>query len=668
MRAPARALALVLLAGAAAVAGVLAPSHAADAEAASTKLTLVTDSRYDVQPTRHRVHVTVDITATNHTTETRIRRYFFDHTNLAVLPDATGFKVTSTGVKPSVRVVARPKGSTLLSIGFGRKLYSGRSMALRLSFDMKDSGGGAAATVRVTDSLATFPVWAFASDGASGGSVRVVFPSGYSVQEATGTMGHPQTGPNGTQVFSAGPLASPLRFSAYFIADRPGAFRETPLNLRVGGQPLQVVVRAWADDPAWGKRMTALVRTALPALGKAVGLPYQGDGPLVVEEAIGRTRGAPLGQFDPVAGRVRVAYYGDSYTVLRQLALAWFNGNLLADRWADEAFASWYAVGAAKSLGIKVAPATLTPAVAKAKLPLNSWQPTGRADDPSNAFVQAAGLALVREIAARAGADGLQSVWDAAAAREPADLPVTTAPDADTTAVGAPDWRGLLDLLETRTAKPYDDLWRKWVVTADQVGLLDARAAGRALYARTLAAAGDWQLPESTRVALDAWQFDQATEILLKSSDVLATRETLRLSAEAAGLALPQTVKSLFEDTGSPAMAAAEADAERRAIGEIADARAARPAQIDVPTWFGLFGTSPDALLGRSSAAFSRGDLPAAVQSAQDASSIWQAAPDSGRRRLTALVLSILIVLAIVLLLGRSRTGSRRRAARQQKA
>ena len=140
--------------------------------------------------------------------------------------------------------------------------------------------------------------------------------------------------------------------------------------------------------------MTTLVRSALPVLGQAIGLPYQGTGPLVVEEAIGRTRGAPLGQFDPAAGRVRIAYYGDSYTVLRELALAWFNGNLLADRWADEAFASYYANGAAKALHIKVAPAALTPALKKAKLPLNAWQPSARANDRTTGFAQAAGLAL----------------------------------------------------------------------------------------------------------------------------------------------------------------------------------------------------------------------------------------------------------------------------------
>jgi hypothetical protein len=664
-----RGLGLLLVAFVAATALVLAPSGADTALGASTKLTLLTDSRYDVQPGRHRVHVTVDITATNHTSETRIRRYFFDHANLAVLPGTTGFKITSSGVHPSVRVASRPKGYTLLSIGFGRKLYSGRSMTLRLTFDLNDSGAGPASAVRITDSLATFPVWAYASDGVSGSTVRVVFPPGYSIEEANGTMGKAQSGPNGTQVFSSGPVASPLRFSAYFIADRPGAFSDTPLNLTVAGQPLQVVVRPWADDPAWGKRMVGLVRAALPALGDAIGLPYEGSGPLVVEEAIGRTKGAPIGQFDPAAARVRVAYYADSSTALREIALAWFNGGMLADRWADEAFASYYAESAARTLKIKVTPAVMTPAVARAKLPLNSWQPAGRADDPPTTFANVAGLTLARAVAARAGAQGLQAVWRAAAAGEAAEQPVIGSEQAEVSTEGPPDWRGLLDLLETRTGKGYDDLWRTWVVTPEQAALLDRRAEARDLYDRTIEAAGDWRLPASVRRALDNWQFDQATVILVQTTDVLEMLEPLRLSAEATGVSLPPTVKELFERTGSPAMAGAEVDAERRAISELAQAKDARPATVDVPVWLGLLDAQPDALIARAGDAFSRGDLPAAVQSAQDAKAIWEVAPDTGRRRFVALILSALIVLAIALLTVRSRAGDRRRRiSRKQNA
>jgi len=132
------------------------------------------------------------------------------------------------------------------------------------------------------------------------------------------------------------------------------------------------------------------------------------------------------------------------------------------------------------------------------------------------------------------------------------------------------------------------------------------------------------------------------------------------MAAEAAGLKLPTTVKTLFEGTGSEQTAIAEADAERRAIAELAAARAAVPAAVDPPTWLGLMGTRPDAMLASATDAFTRGNLPAAVQSAQDAKAIWQVAPDTGRRRFVALVLSVLIILALALLVTRARGGGRR--------
>ena len=99
-----RLLALsVLGAVALGVAAVTAP----EVRAASTDLTLVSEARYDVQPDRHRVHVTVDITVANHLPETVIRRYAFDRAFLAVLPAAgrnpfvsTWLRLFSTKRKP----------------------------------------------------------------------------------------------------------------------------------------------------------------------------------------------------------------------------------------------------------------------------------------------------------------------------------------------------------------------------------------------------------------------------------------------------------------------------------------------------------------------------------------------------------------------------------------
>ncbi len=112
--------------------------------------------------------------------------------------------------------------------------------------------------------------------------------------------------------------------------------------------------------------------------------------------------------------------------VLHESAHAWFNGGLLTDRWANEAFASYYGLEAAAELDVKATGDTLTPELEAARIPLNAWGAVGREDDKTEDYAYAATLALAREIAERAGADGLRAVWADAAARVGAYQPVAT--------------------------------------------------------------------------------------------------------------------------------------------------------------------------------------------------------------------------------------------------
>ena len=57
-----------------------------EVRAATPDLTIVSRARYAVQPDEQRVRVTVNLTLTNHLTDTKTRRYYFDRAYLAVLP------------------------------------------------------------------------------------------------------------------------------------------------------------------------------------------------------------------------------------------------------------------------------------------------------------------------------------------------------------------------------------------------------------------------------------------------------------------------------------------------------------------------------------------------------------------------------------------------------
>ncbi len=673
-----------------ALAASLAPAVAPVARAATPDLTLTADTRYDVDPDHGRIHVTATLTATNHLKDTKTRLYYFDRAYLAVQPGTTGFRITSDTGVPTVRLTSKNAERNLLQINFNKRLLAGATRTFTLTFDIPDPGGAPTRDVRIGASLVTFGAWAFASDSTPGGSVTVVFPSGYAVDVQTGAVGKPRTDGTGRTIFSSGTLAQPLSFFAYFVADRPNAYTETLHPVRVDGRPLGIAIRAWPDDPAWGVRVGALLERAVPALSERLGLPWIAADPLVVAEAINRSTAGYSGRYDPATGRIEIAYYADLFVALHEAAHAWFNGALLADRWANEGFASWYALDGASAIGEKVTVTPLTPELAARKIPLNAWGPVGSSDIATEDFGYAASAELARLIAERAGPSGLASVWNAArlgiGAYQPAGL---DAPDrrlsgapmggpgnsmgADTrqaeAGAGPPDWRGLLDLLEDRTGRTYDDLWRTWVVRPGETSLLDARSAARRRYDTVVSRAGDWQLPSSVREAMRAWQFEAATELLDAADGALDDRDAVRAAAATAKLSLPHGLEAAFESDAGFAAAATEADAELAAIEAYSRAQRARPLEPGVVEQVGLLWTTPDVDLARAGAAFESGDLRGSVEASNAALVAWERAPDVGRGRITTSLAAALVAIVMVgFFLGWVRGLRARRLMRRRRA
>jgi len=680
----------ILLALVAAIAASLAPAMAPPARAAAPSLTLTSDTRYDVDPENHRVHVTVALSAVNHLKDTKTHIYYFDSAFLAVQPGATGFKIAARTGSPQVRVVSAQADRTLLRIDFGGRLPSGSSRTFTLTFDIPDPGGAPARETRIGASLVTFGAWAFASDSTPGGSVTVVFPPDYTVELQTGDMAKPTTDAAGRTIFTSGPLAQPLSFFAYFIAERPNEFTESARVVSIDGRPLDVSVRAWPDDPTWGDRIGGLLERGLPALSELIGLPWVAERPLVVAEAASRSNAGFSGRYDPTAGRIEIAYYADSFVVLHEAAHAWFDGSLLADRWANEGFASWYALQAAAAIEEPVTGDPLTPELAAAKVPLNAWGAVGSNEAAIEDYGYAASAELARLIAERAGTVGLARVWNAArqgiGAYQPpgaiwslaeSGAPAVSgvgmpadggrnSPIATEVGAGPPDWRGLLDLLEERTAKSYDDLWRSWVVRPGEASLLVARSAARRQYDELVARAGDWQLPSIVRQAMRAWQFEQATELMDAASSSLDDRDSVTSAAADAGLSVPRALEAAFEGNAGFAAAAGEADAELMAIDAYVQARNSRLADPGIVEQAGLWWASPDTDLARAADSFASGDLHGSVTASAAARIAWDGADELGRSRLTTILGATLAALACVGLLASWIRGLRtRRSARR---
>ena len=648
----------------------LIPSGAAFAPAAvaaaSPGLTMTADTRYTVDPARHRVRVAVGLTAKNHRSDTKTHRYFFDRVSLAVQPGTTNFKVASAGTHPAVRVQRRTATYTLLRIDFGRRLAAGQSRRLDLAFDIVDKGGAPTRTTRIGSTLVSFGAWGFATSGTAGGTVSVAFPAGFAVDVNEPLLGKPTTDPTGRIVYTTAQLAHPLTFFAYFVADRPGSYAETTFRVDVGDESVPVTIRAWPDDPAWAKRVTSLLKRGLPALAKDIGLHWPLDQPLIVSEALSRNTTGFAGRYNPPSGEVEIAYYANTFVVLHEAAHAWFDGRLLADRWATEGFASFYALRAAKAIGEKNVKAdTLTPKLAAVRVPLNAWGAPGQDPPAVEDAEYAAALQLASEIGKKAGTTGLSAVWQAIHESRAAYQPVGTGASLET-ATGAPDWRGLLDLLEERTGASFSDLWSTWVVRPAEASLLDARESARTRYRTTSARAGSWLLPRVVRDALRSWQFDQVNDLLDGASRALDDRDTVAAAAAGAGLTPPETMATDFEGPRGFAATAAEADAELAAISAYRQAVATRPVDPSLLTTIGLWNSDPHTALGQAADAFSAGDLQASVASSAYAARIWTTAGEVGRNRVVAVGASLAAFLLAVWLVYRSirDRGSRRRRRR----
>jgi hypothetical protein len=626
-------------------------------------LTLVTDATYEVLPDEGRVAVTVRITARNRLRDTVTRRYVFRTAHLAVLPGASNFEISASNGSPAVSVRRRADDHTLLRIDFGTNLAAGRSRTLTLRFDLEDVGGPPERLVRISPSIVAFEAWAFGTSDTPGSSVTVTLPAGYAVGIGGGPLDGPTAVDDGREAWASGRLEAPLAFAADVVATRSTELIETIRTVAVSSGDVPIVIRSWPDDQEWRDRMADLVARALPVLERDIGLPWPLAGPLVIEETLAGPESGGEAEFDPAAGRLEISYAAPDAVVVGQLAHAWFNGSLVADRWIAEAFGLYHGERAAAALGLAPASPELTPELAAAAVPLNAWVPADAgpgAATPSAAYGRAAALELARAIAARAGVDDLAGVWAAAAAGTGAYQP---GPASEEPLPGTLDWRSLLDLLEDRTGRGFDDLWRTWVARPADITSLNARSAARRHYAATRGRAGDWSLPRSVRDTLRAWRFEMAEGLLAGADRVLDARDALVADAAAAGLTLPDRLQRAFEGEDGFEVAEAEAAAQHAAVAAIREAGAARPDSAspggDLLTAIGLVGVDPEARLAEASQDLATGDVNGAFDAATTAEDQWTGAPAVGQGRVVS---GSLLAVSVGLLIGLLR--HRRQASR----
>ncbi len=620
--------------------------------AAADGLALVTQTTYIAAPADGRIHVSIDASATAMTPDTDTGRTYYTGLSLVIQPGATSAAAASAIGNPlPVTVIEANDDVTVIDITFDREVAYRERYPFTVSFDLPDPGGQPNRDVRVGSSLVAFPVWAFGSPDTPGSQVEVIVPSGYTPIVEVGELVPGGQGIGGSTVLRSGQIIDALGWFAYVTAEAPGAFAEQQLDLTIGSEPAEVRIRGWEDDAAWSERMAEWMRGGIPELARIIGLPWPIRTDLEIEEAATGRLGEYAGVYDDLNERIQIRYDADAFVALHEAAHAWFNDRLIEDRWIGEAFASLYAVEAGTAAGFSVEPYVLDAGLEAHRIPLNAWGEIGAEDPGTEDFAYAATYEVARLITDRATIERLQGVWHDIGEHRSAYQPVSPgATPEGSGAVTQDGWQRLLDFIEEETGQPFDDIWRDWIVTADELPLLDARIEARSDYAATVTAAGDWELPRQVRHVMAAWDFEDAEGLLEDANAVLRQRDDIARAAEALSLEPPARLRSLFVTDGSFDEAANEARLELATLGTIAEATQVVAEPISPVEAVGLLGSNPQAALDTARSSFEAGDQATAGSAAERTMMLRGDAAATGRDRVVLGGAGLLLLDAVALL------------------
>ena len=354
----------------------------------------------------------------------------------------------------------------------------------------------------------------------------------------------------------SGSVPDPSRWLARITATLPSSYVTVNRQVTLSGGSVDVQVRAWSDDAAWGRRTLRLLADALPRLDEAMGLPYQPSGPLVIVESLPES-GAVLRE--PAASDVDIAigYTEPAFTVLHQVAHLWLPATLAGDRWIREGFASHAAANVARELGVDL-PFDAERAAQVRRADAFRLSAGRRRGEPSAGSVRLRRRLGHRRCACRGGGGGGPAPGLAArgrrarrvhaALRRPPTVPVAATVPADS--------RHLLDQLEAVSDGDVVPIFRRWVLDEASAAQLPARREARAAYDALSATAGDWGTPDPVRLALAGWRFADAQTAMAETTDWLADRDALLARIDEAGLVAPSacapSTSAVAAASGSP--------------------------------------------------------------------------------------------------------------------
>lgn len=645
-------VALVVAAVLVATVGPLVPPTVPVARAAE-ELRFEADATYRVVPDQGVVRVRVDLRLTNlkpntvRTTATQqiTTRYFWDNVTLGLQAGARSVRATSGGTTLRTSVTTRD-GFRQVRIAMPN-LYYRQRRSIRLEFELPGGKPRSSSDIRVGAAFVTFAAWAWGDPRRS--TVRIILPKGF-VDAGYGEPVRTDTD-DGRIVLSAGPVASPDRWYRVIVADRPSALTTD----RVGDPAEPIVVESWPEDAAWRAQVGSVLGDGVPILKELIGLEWPVPDELVVTEVHTPLLEGFAGLYDSGTDRIQISEDLDATTILHEAAHAWFDRDLINERWITEGLAQAYATLVQERLGLEVTDDGRSVERADpAAFPLDDWPPLERISTDEvvarEDYGYGASWRVMHDIVAAAGEDGMRRVFAAMTDN-------TIAYVGDGPAEPSPvymGWARFLDLVEELGgAEGAGDLFATWVVRPQQRPLLARRAEARADYDAFESIADEWAPPLGLRLDMWAWRFDEAAEQLEAATDAIRRRDELERAADRLGADPPDDIEARFEAARTAAVIVGiEADLRARidAAERLVEARDALAVERTPLAELGLVGVAPSEGFDSGLVAFTTGDMAGAVAGSATVAAVLAGAESIGTTRAIAIGVAVAGLLVLLLL------------------
>jgi hypothetical protein len=503
-----------------------------------------------------------------------------------------------------------------------------------VTFDLPGYPPRAAQPWRANEAFVAFVAWGFGDPGL--GTVRIATPTAAAVampELDEGTYPMPEVVTHaGQTVRTFRRLERPDEFGLFVTAADDTELVSS--HVAVDGQ--RVVLQAWPDDPGWTRFMRRQLRIGLPALERLTERPLPDGRRLILRESANPSLEGYSGWFDYGAGVIEMGEALDPAVTMHELAHRWFNDDTSYHRWITEGLAETYANAVAAGSGT-ARPPVVPRRRAPGARPLNDWENFSftRMDDEAEDFGYETSYFVVDSLFDELGPARMAAVLAAIDDDTPAYA------HAEAAQSGPVSWRRFLDLLEQIGGSDRaTGLFRRLVVSDDQVAELAARTQARTQYADLVERAGAWTVPTPIDVAMEAWQFADATDLMTATAAVLDERDDLLAAAAGAGVELPAAFETRFEAATEPTALEVLGDDIEELTDALAQVRATDAAAAAPRSTLELLGLGhEDFYVELTSArdAITAGDAFTAVDLSGQVRSALAVAETVGRQRAVAL-------------------------------